>query len=213
MPGSLVEQVTHELRRDGAGAIVELARIGLGTADQVFDGVEAGFGRHREHRHGLGRGGDRLEILDRVVGQGFVEELVHDYRGVDRHEQRVAIGRGLGGGLRADDSVAAGAIVDDHRLVPVLAHLLPNDAGDDVGRSASRERHDDVNGAVGVVLGGILVCVLGGRRRQRRERQHRDRGDANHGVVPSGAVACRRLFATMLAGFCELSPGHRSGYA
>src|SRR5262249_5503742 len=49
----------------------------------------------------------------------------------------------LGGGLRANDRVAAGPILDQHRLPPILAHSLPDDPRDDVARPARRERHDD----------------------------------------------------------------------
>jgi hypothetical protein len=54
--------------------------------------------------------------------------------------------------LRPDRSVAAGAILDHHRLTPVLAHLLADEARDDVGRPARWERHDHADRAIGIGL-------------------------------------------------------------
>jgi len=39
----------------------------------------------------------------------------------------------------------AGPVVDDHRLPDSLAQALPDDAGDDVGRTARRKWHDPSN--------------------------------------------------------------------
>jgi hypothetical protein len=45
--------------------------------------------------------------------------------------------RGAGGAARADD------ILDDELLAERARHVLAEDAGNDVGRSACRKRHDD----------------------------------------------------------------------
>ena len=87
----------------------------------------------------------------------------------DRHEEGVAVGRSLGCGLRGDDGVGAGPVLDHHGLAPVLAHLLPDEARDDVRRPARGERHDQANRPAGEARGGLLRERRGGCR-ERDER-------------------------------------------
>ena len=68
--------------------------------------------------------GDRGEVAQRIVGQLLVDEGVGRHRAHRRVDQRVAVGRGLGDGVRADDGVGARTIVHDPWLAPELAHLL-----------------------------------------------------------------------------------------
>jgi hypothetical protein len=58
--------------------------------------------------------------------------------------------------LRADHRVAAGPVVDDHRLAPILVHPLRQEPRGDIGRPARRERHDDVDRATGIIFRRIL---------------------------------------------------------
>ena len=59
------------------------------------------------------------------------------------HQQRVAIGRGLGDDVGADIAAGAGAILDDHRL----AQRLGNSIGDDA-RASTSARPPAGNGAI-----------------------------------------------------------------
>ena len=71
--------------------------------------------------------------IDRRVGRGGRDR---------RHAERVAVrrrARDLGG---ADRAAAAGLVVDDQRLAERPVDLLGDDAGDDVGGAAGRERND-----------------------------------------------------------------------
>ena len=115
------------------------------SLQRVDRDVDVGLERRRHQRHQR----DRLEILERIVGELGVEERVHHQRAVDRQQQRVAVGLGLGHGLGADDGVGAGAVVDDDLLAEVLAHLLADQPAEHVGRSARRERHDQRDRATG----------------------------------------------------------------
>src|SRR6516225_9050461 len=70
--------------------------------------------------------GDRDEVLLLVVG----ELAVAIEGGIDRErsglgdQQRVAVGRGLGHGLRADDVGGAALVLDDDLLAPRLREAL-----------------------------------------------------------------------------------------
>ena len=100
-------------------------------------------GRDRRRHRGDQR--DRLEVLERIVGELGVEERVHHQRAVDRQQQRVAVGLGLGDGLRADDGVGAGAVVDDDLLAEVLAELLP------ISRPSTSAGPPGANGTISVI--------------------------------------------------------------
>src|SRR5262249_3592287 len=68
--------------------------------------------------------------------------------------------------------VAAGAVLDHHRLAPVLAHPLSDQACDDIGRPARRKRHDDADRPI-----GIIFCVRVERRLRPRVPDHHREGD------------------------------------
>ena len=90
---------------------------------------------------------------ERIVGELAVEKRIHDERAVDRHQQRVAIGRGLGDGLGADDGVGARPVVDDDLLAQIFAHLLAHEAAEKIGGAARRERNDERDLARRIGLG------------------------------------------------------------
>src|SRR5262249_9480184 len=62
---------------------------------------------------------------------------------------------------------------------PFLRKPITDDAGNDIGRTASRERHDDLDRACGIIL-------------RVRGRHRRDRGEQDHGAeksAPGAALA------------------------
>ena len=160
--------MAHQLCGDRTGAIVELARLGL---HQLRDARGAARG-NRQHGDGLRGERDRRKVRERVVGQTLVQVLVHHKRRVDGHEQGVAVGRGLGRRLRADDGVGAWPVLDHHRLSPVLAHLLADDARHDVARAAGGKGHDDADGSARKRGGTVLRrCSIRRRERQKGRQQ------------------------------------------
>ena len=44
-----------------------------------------------------------------------------------------------------DERVAAGPVVDDHRLAPALAEAIRQQAGADIGAAADAKRHDELD--------------------------------------------------------------------
>src|SRR5262249_25889072 len=82
--------------------------------------------------------------------------------------------------LGADDGVGARPVLDHHRLAPVLAHLLADQAREHVGGPAGGERHHDLDRAAGE---GLRALPRGGGSRQQREQSRRDRASV-HGVLP-----------------------------
>lgn len=63
------------------------------------------------------------------------------------HQERVTVRIGLGGHVGANRGARAGTILDIERLVQCFAELLGDIAGVDVGRTASPEWRDDLDGS------------------------------------------------------------------
>ena len=89
---------------------------------------------------------DRREVTHRVVRQAGKETDVHRVRPERAHHQRIAIGRRLGHHVRADVAAGAGAILDQHRLAPVLTHPRADQASVEIGNASGGERYDDPDG-------------------------------------------------------------------
>ncbi len=190
--GHALEQFAREV--DGgavaAGGHVELARMGLGVADEVLHardalrarllGIDFHHVRHRGHQR------DRHEVLDGVVGQLAVERAVDAVGAHGAHEQRVAVGWRLGDDLRADVAARARAVVHHELLTEGAAQFGRDGPREDVGGAAGGEGHDDAHG-----LGRPRVGARGGlpgRERGARE-QRAAQGDgaaAEHGGFLEG---------------------------
>ncbi len=162
-----------EMREAGeAGrAVIELAGLALGEFDQLLDALRRQA--RIDHQH-IGRGAehrDRLEILDRVVGQLGAE------RGRDRmgaagdQPDRVAVGGCLGDDIDADSAAGAGPVLDHHLLAELLAERLRHEACDHVGSGAGREGHDDTDRPVGIGALCRARARAGDRKREQAEIQ------------------------------------------
>ena len=122
----------------------ELAFVRLRVVDELWQrlhrqrrGNDEDVGRATDHRDGR-------EILDRIVGQ-----LAHRrIRAVCAHvadHQRVAVGRGARGCLRADDAAAAALVLDDDGLAKRLLQAFANRPGDEIDAPARLHRRDDLD--------------------------------------------------------------------
>jgi hypothetical protein len=67
--------------------------------------------------------------------------------------ERVAVGRGLGHGVRSDHGASARAVFDDDRLSECLLQIRLQQASDNVLRRTGLRRHDDANGPARVIVG------------------------------------------------------------
>ena len=89
----------------------------------------------------VGGAHDRDEIGG-IVGQLAVVERMHGEVARRPEQQHVVV---IGGEKRLDrdDAVAAGLVLDHHRLAPLLRELLGEQPRADVGAGARAERHDE----------------------------------------------------------------------
>jgi hypothetical protein len=88
---------------------------------------------------------DRRQILDGIVGHALEQALRDRDLGGVSHEDRVSVGRRLGGDIGAYHAAGARTIVDHDLLAPRLRQLLRDHAREDVGGAAGRIRCNDAD--------------------------------------------------------------------
>jgi hypothetical protein len=173
-PGAAGQHLHRELVL-GARAAGGIGERRVGAAGQVHELREAAGGQARVHgeeelvrgdaRHGDEVGGD-------VHRRALVDPGVHGEDRVLREEEGVAVGAGAGRGLRGDEAVGAGAVLDDDGLAKALGQRLGEDARGDVRGAAGGNGGDEADGAVGV--GGLGATAVGsGGAAARRTRVRR----------------------------------------
>ena len=82
------------------------------------------------------------KIIDTVERHGGEQGLIHGVHAHGVEQERVAVGRRARDRGGADVARCARAVLDQHRLSQGALQMLGDDARQDVGRSARRERHD-----------------------------------------------------------------------
>jgi hypothetical protein len=97
---------------------------------------------------GAGEQRHRRKVAQRIDLSVRQRRDIHRQR-LRGEQQRVAIVPGLGDGNRGDIAARARFVLDHHRLMPALAKLLPEQARENVGRSADAEGDDDAHAAFG----------------------------------------------------------------
>ena len=137
---------------DPTRGVAELARVGAGVVEQFAQAV----GRQvLACDQGVAHGGDRTDgdkVHQRVVGQFFIQADIGGDVGEAPHQQGVAIGRGLGGRLGADQGSGTSAVLHHHRLPQYLRQTLRHHPTGEIEATTGGLRHDHAQGAVGKVL-------------------------------------------------------------
>ena len=170
----LLEQRAGEMRggADARRSERQRLRFRLRQRDQIGDRVrlhvridDNQIRRRRDHR-------DRREkFVDVERPVRTKRRRGRHQRAGRRHQQRVAVGIGLGGGARADTARGAGLVLYHHRLAPLLGQPLRDDAAEHVGAAAGGKRHHHLDGAAGIV-GGHGRHRAEAHGSQQAQRQH-----------------------------------------
>ena len=116
--------------------------IGVGLERRVRDQTERNADQLR-HRH---------EVGERIVAGVRLHVRHHGQHAVVRHDHGVAVRIGAGAGPHADHAGAAGHVLDERPLAELFAHLVGDQARDDVDRAAGGERHQKLDRAIRVGL-------------------------------------------------------------
>ena len=174
-----------EVGEAGRGRPVELARLLLRQRHQVLQRIEVERGRHRHGDHGAGDARDGDHVL-RIIGQLVVEVGMGGERAHRRHQQSVIVVRAEETG-DGDDAVAAGAVLDDDRLVPHRRELVGEQAGADVDAAAGPERDDEMHRSRRPGVGGEagLCRQTGDGERGCEQQGAAARNESCHEILPS----------------------------
>ena len=117
--------VFHEQTSDDDGAEYDsVPAFSLRIGRQLVEALHGKLGADAQRLGDEEQVGDRLEALDRIVGQALLGELVVGERLARHHAERVAVGRGLRAGARAEDHEAAGVVLNHDRLAQPLVQRL-----------------------------------------------------------------------------------------
>jgi len=181
------EHLTRQVQR-GAHARAAVAEFAWVLGDQLRELgriLDARGGRGHQHQRLRRHQPDGGEVLD-VVLDLFGDQLVDGQLVAGAHQQRVAIGLGIGHLLRANGAARTAEVLDHHRLAQAGGQLSAHHAAHQVGAAAGRVGHDDGDGLGGVRWGLGPGRGYGGGTRQctgntsdkplaagNRERTHR----------------------------------------
>jgi hypothetical protein len=119
-----------------------LARVGLEPGHKLLEvlRIHSRAGNNAELETCEQR--DRHEILVQVKARLRLHHRQQIHRRTGGHEDGGSVGAGVLDRLDSDQSIAAGAILDDHSAVEKLADMLRQDAAQRVTSAAGRERKD-----------------------------------------------------------------------
>ena len=84
---------------------------------------------------------DRVEVLDRIVGDRAVEARIDD-QGRCNEDNRVAVGIGFGALAHADIAAGAADVLNEELPPEIFRKLLCDQAGEHIGRTAGPIGYD-----------------------------------------------------------------------
>jgi len=178
--GGEMREARHSRR-----AVVERAGLGLRERDELCEIVRGQARENHQHIRLAADHADGREILDRVVGEGAAERRRNRLRARRGDADSGAVGRRLRHRLDADIAAGAGAVFDHDLCAEGRRELLRDDARNDVGAAAGRERHDQADRS----LRPRAVCGLRGGGGRKRGARNQERDKADHAVLGSAADA------------------------
>ena len=191
--------------------VVELPGPGLGVRDQFSQGAHRQLpGDDHVERRGE-QLGDQGEFLG-GVGQRPPQRRVQHQAGRARDEERVAIRRGLGQGLGADDLARTGDVLHHHRLADLRAEAGGERPRRQVARPSGGIGDDDAH-----LPGrpGLRRCDRRGQQRDGEDPKPRQRNAGHAYLLGSrGIIAPRSRRARRSTRSCTCaSSGRRSAAA
>ncbi|KAG1254968.1 hypothetical protein G6F68_010606 [Rhizopus microsporus] len=185
-PRALGQRLARHVRRGAVAERTEAERLRGRLAGDVRHRADAGLRIRQDHERRAAGDGDVFVALDRVVVQVRIQQRVRRERRRAGDHEGIAIGRSAGDGGSADAGVGARLVFNHDGLAQARAQLHGEEAADDIGGSARRERHHH-----GDRLVRIGLC-RGHQRRCGQDAQREGAGDVRqHGRL---APVLRSLF-------------------
>ena len=138
-----VEHHAPEVRRGACAGGAEacgLARLHM--PHEILQALARQVLARHEHQRLLGQQGHRREVGDRIEERLLVEDLVEDQIAAASEQDLIAIRRCVCHTVRARHAPCARNVLDDDLATEAFAHLLREQARDDIGRTSGPVRHD-----------------------------------------------------------------------
>jgi hypothetical protein len=152
-----------------AGRRGDVERVGLGAcqSDELGERLDVQAFRDRKRDHDDGDVDDREQVALCVVWH-LVLGIRMRRVGRGRNKQQRVVVVGAGESVDGDEAIAAGPILDHHRLAPFRGELVRQQPGGDVDAGGGPERQDEFDRALRVSLRG---------RRRKGAGRYAKRGD------------------------------------
>ena len=163
-------------RAPSGRGVGQLARVGAGEVDDLPEAVLGQVLAGDEHVGPADHHGHRREITHGIIGELGIEPHIEGHVGDAAQQQRIAIGRGLGGDVRAHQGAGARAILHDHRLAEQGLQPIRHHAGHRVETTPGGLGNDDLDRMIGKIL----------RPRREREDERPAHCEGGEGAAPYG---------------------------
>ena len=137
-------------RADAGMAVAQLVAVGLEVGEELLEVLGRGVLLGDDRLRRVVGDADLLEAGRRVVLEVGVERGRRRLRAHVADAEGVAIGRRRGDARHARRAAGAADVLDHQLLAQRARHVLAEDARDDVGGPAGRERHDHVDRLIGI---------------------------------------------------------------
>src|SRR5262249_5588398 len=137
---------------------------------------------------------DGVEVLDRIELLARLQRHVDGER-LRAEMERIAVGRGLRRGRRADIAAGARAVLDDDVLPPRFGELLRENAPERVDGAAARTRDQQAHRPVGIALRPRIRAPSrdeNGGSDERNGPELKPHGPSPDCTLPWQPVLCRR---------------------
>ena len=149
----------------------------------------------------------RLKIVQDVIREG-IDRRASNMAGRIASGERVAVRRGPNNPRNADGRPGSSHILDNRRLAERLAQAFRKNAGNHVGGSPGRERHDQRDRPVGIAL--CSDDALKGQLRARARGQLQESTTVKHIELPALQVSAAYHDATRRKSTSRASAAHRA---
>ncbi len=163
-----IEEIAKEMAgRAGSGrGILERRLVRLGVGREFPEVFHWQILAREQDRRLLGHESDGCQVIGKIVERALVQRLIDGIGGAAENEL-VAVRRGLGDTRRPHHAAGAYHVLDDHLLAQHFRKPLADEASQQIGPTAGRERYDHRHWSRRPRLcGGI---VIGGEHERRRE--------------------------------------------
>jgi CRP-like cAMP-binding protein len=184
--GLQLQFLHHQLERDRRLGIIRLVGVGFRIVDEFLDRFDRQVVVDDEDEREGHNHPDRRKVAPRRIHRALFGGLADRHGAAGRGQQGVAVGRRVLDIGASQFAAGARLVVDNDRLAEAFAHLLADEARQDVDAAASGVGYHHVDRPIGLACRRIL---RGGAVRHRSGEGDRQRG-GERGECPFLEARC-----------------------